>query len=175
MRGLPEAELRLFDLLHHLRDEILVIGLYTLLQRCHRVPSATVLTTWPGRRAGGRKALPYKPRGGGAGRGGASGPGAAPRPFGERRRRNARFLGRAGDVGVVADAVEPLEHQSVVRADLSDLFDRGLHEFHRLAGRPADDPGGVRHRAGVAGDVDRAAVQILVIVHGPSPVLSDVL
>src|SRR6185295_3118743 len=63
------------------------------------------------------------------------------------------------DVHVVADAVEPLEHQRVVGAALAHLLDGHGHELDLLLHGLAEDAGRLRHRELVARDIELAAVE----------------
>src|SRR5438552_15867998 len=57
----------------------------------------------------------------------------AARPLGELRERAAELAFQASDVGAVADALEPFEHQRHLLAVLPDLFDWRLREHNRPA------------------------------------------
>src|SRR4051794_40488093 len=52
----------------------------------------------------------------------------AARPVGELRERAAELVFQTSDVGTVADALEPLQHQRHILAVLPDLFDWRLRE-----------------------------------------------
>src|SRR6266436_6163448 len=52
-------------------------------------------------------------------------------PVGELRERAAELAFQASDVGAVADALEPLQHQRHILAVLPDLFDWRLRERNR--------------------------------------------
>src|SRR6202140_5114692 len=80
-------------------------------------------------------------------------------PVGELRERAAELAFQASDVGAVADALEPLQHQRRVLAELPDLFDRCLRERNRPTQRLRQDLRPLRHRSYVTGEIDLAAVQ----------------
>src|SRR5947209_10863378 len=80
-------------------------------------------------------------------------------PVGKLRERAAELAFQASDVGAVADALEPFEHQRHVVAVLPDLFDWRLRERNRPAQRLRQDLGRLRHRSYVTGEIDLAAVQ----------------
>src|SRR5207245_5929295 len=80
-------------------------------------------------------------------------------PVGELRERGAELAFQAGDVGAVADAVEPLQHQRRILAVLPDLFDWCLRERNRPTQRLRQDLRRLRHRSYVTGEIDLAAVQ----------------
>src|SRR5216683_1082623 len=80
-------------------------------------------------------------------------------PVRELRERAAELAFQASDVGAVADALEPLQHQRRILAVLPDLFDWRLSERNRppqssvasrlaRAPRPAWGPGDCRALAG---------------------------
>src|SRR2546428_8819773 len=81
------------------------------------------------------------------------------RPVGELRERAAELAFQASDVGAVADALEPFEHQRHLLAVLPDLFDWRLHERNRLPQRLRQDLRRLRHRSYVTGEIDLAPVQ----------------
>src|SRR5437879_8529751 len=83
----------------------------------------------------------------------------AARPVGELRERAAELAFQASDVGAVADALEPLQHQRRILAVLSDLFDWRLRERNRPTQRLRQDLRRLRHRSYVTGEIDLAAVQ----------------
>src|ERR1700746_585451 len=83
----------------------------------------------------------------------------AARPVGELRERAAELAFQASDVGAVADALEPFEHQRHIVAELPDLFDWGLHERNRPTQRLRQVLRLLRHRSDVTGEVDLAAIQ----------------
>src|SRR5882672_7423786 len=80
-------------------------------------------------------------------------------PVGELRERAAELALQAGDVGAVADALEPLQHQRRILAVLPDLCDGRLREGDRPTQRLRQDLRHLRHRSYVTGDIDLAAVQ----------------
>src|SRR3989441_6965163 len=80
-------------------------------------------------------------------------------PVGELRERAAELAFQASDVGAVADALEPLQHQRRILAVLPDLFDRRLRERNRPTERLRQDLRRLRHRSSVTGDIDLATVQ----------------
>src|SRR6266446_1169127 len=80
-------------------------------------------------------------------------------PVGELRERPAELAFQAGDVGAVADAVEPFEHQRHLLAVLPDLFDWCLRERNRPAQRLRQELRRFPHRSYITGEVDFAAVQ----------------
>src|SRR5437879_12623214 len=83
----------------------------------------------------------------------------AARPVGELRERAAELAFQAGDVGAVADALEPLQHQRRILAVLPDLCDWRLRECDRPTQRLRQDLRRLRHRSYVTGEIDLAAVQ----------------
>src|SRR5258706_11313391 len=83
----------------------------------------------------------------------------AARPVGKLRERAAELAFQAGDVGAVADALEPFEHHRHTVAVLPDLFDWRLRERNRPAQRLRQDLRRLRHRSYVTGEIDLAAVQ----------------
>src|SRR5947209_1098488 len=83
----------------------------------------------------------------------------AARPVGELRERAAELAFQASDVGAVADALEPLQHQRRILAVLPDLFDWRLRERNRPTQRLRQDLRRLRHRSYVTGEIDLAAVQ----------------
>src|SRR5438132_8667455 len=80
-------------------------------------------------------------------------------PVGELRERVAELAFQASDVGAVADALEPFEHQRHILAVLPDLFDWRLRERNRPTQRFCKDLRRLRHRSYVTGEIDLAAVQ----------------
>src|SRR2546428_1344794 len=80
-------------------------------------------------------------------------------PVGELRERSAELAFQASDVGAVADALEPLQHQRHILAVLPDLFDWRLRERNRPTQRLRQDLRRLRHRSYITGDIDFAAVQ----------------
>src|SRR5262249_7314612 len=78
-------------------------------------------------------------------------------PVGELRERAAEFAFQASDVGAVADALEPLQHQCRILAVLPDLFDWRLRERNRPTQRLGQDLGRLQHRSCVTGEIDLAA------------------
>src|SRR5260221_161604 len=83
----------------------------------------------------------------------------AARPVGELRERAAELAFQASDVGAVADALEPLQHQRGILAVLPDLFDWRLRERNRPTQRLRQDLRRLRHRSYVTGEIDLAAGQ----------------
>src|SRR6478735_4508165 len=83
----------------------------------------------------------------------------AARPVGELRERAAELAFQASDVGAVADALEPLQHQRRMFAVLPDLFDWRLRERNRPTQRLRQDLRRLRHRSYVTGEIDLATVQ----------------
>src|SRR5438132_3788890 len=75
-------------------------------------------------------------------------------PIGQARRPDAELAGTRADVDVVAHAVEPLEHDGKVGAELADLLDRHLHEREAPAHGLAQDPRRLGHGVLVSRDVD---------------------
>src|SRR5258707_8620126 len=80
-------------------------------------------------------------------------------PVGELRERASELAFQASDVGAVADALEPFEHQRHFLAVLPDLFDGRLRERNRPAQRLRQDLRRLRHRSYVTGEIDLTAVQ----------------
>src|SRR5712691_2108593 len=80
-------------------------------------------------------------------------------PVGEFRERAAELAFQPSDVGAVADALEPFEHQRHILAVLPDLFDWRLRESNRPTQRLRQDFRRLRHRSYVTGEIDLAAVQ----------------
>ena len=80
-------------------------------------------------------------------------------PVGELRERAAELAFQASDVGAVADALEPFQHQRHILAVLPDLFDWRLRERNRPTQRLRQDLRRLRHRSYVTGEIDLAAVQ----------------
>src|SRR6476660_8090230 len=85
--------------------------------------------------------------------------GVAAGPVGELRERPAELAFQAGDVGAVADALEPFQHHRRLLAVLPDLFDGRLGERNRPAQRLGQDLRGLMRRSYVTGEIDLAAVQ----------------
>src|SRR5437899_7640694 len=83
----------------------------------------------------------------------------AARPVGELRECAAELAFQASDVGAVADAFEPLQHQRRILAVLPDLFDWRLRERNRPNQRLRQDLRRLWHRSYVTGEIDLAAVQ----------------
>src|SRR6266566_2983365 len=83
----------------------------------------------------------------------------AARPVRELRERAAELAFQASDVGAVADALEPLQHQRRILAVLPDLFDWSLRERNRPTQRLRQHLRHLRHRSYVTGKIDLAAVQ----------------
>src|SRR5260370_7613186 len=77
-------------------------------------------------------------------------------PVGELRERTAELAFQASNVGAVADALEPLQHQRRILAVLPDLFDWRLCECNRPIQRLGQDLRRLRHRSHVTGDIDFA-------------------
>src|SRR5437762_13418955 len=80
-------------------------------------------------------------------------------PVGELRERAAELAFQASDVGAVADALEPFEHQRHILAVLPDLLDWRLRERKRPTQRRRQDLRRLRHRSYVTSEIDLAAVQ----------------
>ena len=80
-------------------------------------------------------------------------------PVGELRERAAELAFEAGDVGTVADVLEPFQHQGHIIAVLPDLFDGRFRERNRPVQRLRQDPRRLRHRSYITGEIDLAAVQ----------------
>src|SRR5438552_395037 len=80
-------------------------------------------------------------------------------PVGELREHAAELAFQAGDVGAVADALEPLQHHRDILAVLPDLFDWRLRERNRPTQRLRQDLRRLQHRSYVTGKIDLAAVQ----------------
>src|SRR5712671_43099 len=80
-------------------------------------------------------------------------------PVGEFRERAAELAFQASDVGAVADALEPFQHQRRFLAVLPHLFDWRLRECNRPTQRLRQDLRSLRHRLYVTGEIDLAAVQ----------------
>src|SRR5262249_60482691 len=68
-------------------------------------------------------------------------------PIGELRERAAELAFQVSDVGAVADALEPLQHQRRILAVLPDLFDWRLRERNRPTQRLRHDLRRLRHRS----------------------------
>src|SRR6266850_3964741 len=83
----------------------------------------------------------------------------AARPVRELRERAAELAFQTSDVGAVADALEPLQHQRHMLAVLPDLFDWRLRERNRPTQRLRQDLRRLRHGSYVTGEIDLAAVQ----------------
>src|SRR6266853_2247093 len=81
------------------------------------------------------------------------------RPVGELRERAAELAFQGGDVGAVAYALEPFQHQRPFLAVLPDRFDWRLRERNRPTQRLRQDLRRLRHRSYVTSDIDLAAVQ----------------
>src|SRR5207249_371712 len=75
------------------------------------------------------------------------------------RERAAELAFQAGDVGAVADALEPFQHQRRILAVLPDLFDGRLGVRNRPTQRVRENLRRLRHRSYVTGEIDLAAVQ----------------
>src|SRR5258708_12685526 len=90
-------------------------------------------------------------------------------PVGELRERAAEFAFQAGDVGAVADALEPFQHQRHLLAVLPDLFDWCLRECNRPTQRLRQDLRRFRHGSYVTGEIDPAALQRPAPPHPPPP------
>src|SRR6267142_1383089 len=73
--------------------------------------------------------------------------------------RAAELAFQARDVGAVAAALEPLQHQRHTLAVLPDLFDWRLRERNRPTQRLRQDLRRLWHRSYVTGEIDLAAVQ----------------
>src|SRR2546425_12920019 len=80
-------------------------------------------------------------------------------PVGELGERAAELAFQASDVGAVADALEPLQHQRRILAVLPDLCDWRLRERNRPTQHLRQDLRHLRHRSYVTGEIDLAAVQ----------------
>src|SRR6266446_3101995 len=80
-------------------------------------------------------------------------------PLRELRERAAEFAFQASNVGAVADALEPFQHQRRILAVLPDLFDGRLRERNRPTQRLRQDLRRLQHRSNVTGEIDLAAVQ----------------
>src|SRR6516162_9887589 len=85
--------------------------------------------------------------------------GMAACPIGELRERAAELAFQVNDVGAVADAIEPLQHQRHLLAVLPDLFDWRLRERNRPTQRLRQDLRSLWHRSYVTAEIDLAAVQ----------------
>src|SRR5260370_36579160 len=86
-------------------------------------------------------------------------PRVAAYPVGELCERAAELAFQAGDVGAVADALKPFEHQRHFLAVLPDLFDWRLRECNRPTQRLRQGLHRLRHRSRITGEIDLAAVQ----------------
>src|SRR6185312_5924884 len=75
-------------------------------------------------------------------------------PLGQREGANPPAGFQRGDVGGVADGVEPFEHGRDVVAVLADRFDGGRLVRDRPAQGSAQRGGGLRHGGRVPGDVE---------------------
>src|SRR5260221_8300353 len=80
-------------------------------------------------------------------------------PVGELRERAVELAFQASDVGTVADALEPFQHQRHLFAVLPDLFDWRLRERNRPTQCLRQDLRRLPHRSYVTGEIDLAAVQ----------------
>src|ERR1700722_10342283 len=80
-------------------------------------------------------------------------------PVGELRESAAKLAFQASDVGAVADALEPFQHQRHFLAVLPDLFDWRLSERNLPTHRFRQDPRRLPHRSYAPGEIDLAAVQ----------------
>src|SRR5258706_16440470 len=80
-------------------------------------------------------------------------------PFGKLRERAAEVAFQARDVGAVAYAVEPLQHQRHFPAVLPDLLYRRLRERDGPTQRLRQDLRRLRNRSYVTGEIDLAAVE----------------
>src|SRR5258706_9611474 len=112
---------------------------------------------------------------GGLGRSDRRLPGGVCSPVLERRRADAALAGHGRDVGVVARAVEPLEHHCQVGAEPAHLLDRDVKELDRMLGRGGDELCRLRRRELVARDVEATSVQLAMLVERPCAVLANVL
>ena len=83
----------------------------------------------------------------------------APSPLDQFRRLDTKLTLEAFDIGVVANTIEPLEHQRHVLTVLSDFFDGDMHEFDRPAEASAQDPCSLRHGHRVAGEIDLPTIE----------------
>src|SRR6266403_1097391 len=81
------------------------------------------------------------------------------RPVGELRERAAELAFQASDVGAVADALEPFQHQRHFLAVLPDRYEWRLRERDRPTQHLRQDFRRFRHCSHVASDIDLAAVQ----------------
>src|SRR4029077_4742888 len=72
---------------------------------------------------------------------------AAVCPVRELRKRAAELAFQASDIGAVADALEPFEHQRHLLAVLPDLFDWSLRERNRPTQCLRQDLRRFRHRS----------------------------
>src|SRR5215218_9395916 len=104
----------------------------------------------------------------------SSAPALLLRPLAEARGSHAELLRVPLDVGVVADRVEPLEHDREVLATGAYLFDRHLVEVDLSPGDLAEDRRHLDGRELVPGDVDVTTVQLRVTLEHREPVLADV-
>src|SRR6266481_1025540 len=80
-------------------------------------------------------------------------------PVGELRECAAELAFQASDVGAVADALEPFQHQRHFLAVLSDRFDWHLREYNWPTQRLRQDFRRLRHCSYVTGEIDLAAIQ----------------
>ena len=96
-------------------------------------------------------------------------------PLPEGQRPDAELMEQSMDIGVVAHAVEPLQHERVVLALPSHFIDGHRDELDPPSQGAAEDLRRLGHRPFVAGDIDRAAVQRLVPLEGEAPEPADVL
>jgi hypothetical protein len=80
-------------------------------------------------------------------------------PVGELGQCAAELAFQARDVGAVADALEPLQHQRHLLAVLLDLFNGRLRECNRSPERFRQNLRRLGHRSCVTGEIDLATVQ----------------
>src|SRR6059058_4745231 len=99
----------------------------------------------------------------------------AVRPVGELRERAAELAFQASDVGAVADALEPLQHQRRILAVLPDLFHWRLRERNRPTQRLRQDLRRLWHRSYVTSEIDLAAVQSRGVGEGARAEPSDIV
>src|SRR5438309_7971009 len=83
----------------------------------------------------------------------------AARPVGELCERAAELAFQASDVGAVADALEPFQHQRHILAVLPNLFDWGLRERNRPTQCLRQEFRRLWHGSYITGEIDLAAVQ----------------
>src|ERR1700739_162469 len=86
-------------------------------------------------------------------------------PVWELCERAAELAFQASDVGAVADALEPFQHQRHLLAVLPDLFDWRLRERNRPTQRLRQDLRRLRHRSYVTGEIDLARENPADVVH----------